>query len=120
MSIFLKEYQAIPQNKLFQCTLPPGVCELPLLNVLTNTWDCHMLKACHSSGCQMEIYCGFNLSLVDFFSFLFFRATPTGYGGSQAKGQIRTTAAGLPHSHSNARSEWHLQPVPQLMTTPDP
>ena len=29
-------------------------------------------------------------------------------------------AAGLCHSYSNARSEPHLRPAPQLMTTPDP
>jgi len=46
-------------------------------------------------------------------SFFFFflgpvRATPAAYGGSQARGQIRATASGLRHSHSNARSELHL------------
>ena len=46
------------------------------------------------------------------FFFLLFRA----YGGSQARGQIRATAAGLHHSHSNAGSE----PTLQLSATPDP
>ena len=32
-----------------------------------------------------------------------FRTILTAYGGSQARGQIRTAAAGLHHSHSNAR-----------------
>ena len=36
---------------------------------------------------------------------LFFRAAPTAYGGSQARGPIRATAAGLHHSHSNVGSE---------------
>ena len=38
---------------------------------------------------------------------LLFKATPMGYGGSQARGLIGTiaTAASLHHSHSNARSE---------------
>ena len=40
-----------------------------------------------------------------FFSFLLFRAAPAAYGGSQARGLIRATAAALPHNHSNARSE---------------
>ena len=41
--------------------------------------------------------------------FLFFsRAIPMAYGGSQARGLIRAVAAGLHHSHSNARSELHL------------
>ena len=34
----------------------------------------------------------------------------------QACGQIGAEAAGLHHSHSNARSEQHLQPTPQLTT----
>ena len=37
--------------------------------------------------------------------FFFLRATPTAYGGSQARGQIGVVAAGLRHSHSNAGSE---------------
>ena len=64
--------------------------------------------------------------MVNFFSFFFFffclfaisLATPTAYGGSQARGQIRATAAGL--CHSNTGSKPHLQPTPQLMAMPDP
>ena len=52
--------------------------------------------------------------------FLLFRATPTAYGDSQARGPIGVTAAGLHHSHSNAGSKPRLQPIPQLMPTPDP
>ena len=55
-------------------------------------------------------YCFFFLSF--FFSvFCLFRATPTAYGGSQARGPIRATAAGLCQSHSNARSEPCLWPT---------
>ena len=53
------------------------------------------------------------------FCFLF-RAAPTAHGGSQARGLIEVTAAGLHHSHSNAGSELCLQPTPQPMVTPDP
>ena len=42
------------------------------------------------------------------------------YGSSQARGQTGAAAAGLHHTHSNARSEQHLQPTPQLKATPDP
>ena len=51
-----------------------------------------------------------------FFSlaFLLFRAAPAAYGSSQARGQIRDVAAGLCHSHSNAGSKLHLQPIPWL------
>ena len=44
-----------------------------------------------------------------FFLFLSsFRAAPTAYGGSQAKGLIRAAAASLYHSHRHAGSEPHL------------
>ena len=51
--------------------------------------------------------------------FLLFRAGPMPYGSSQARGQIRATAAGLHHSHSNEESEPHWQPTPQLTATLD-
>ena len=51
------------------------------------------------------------------FFFSFFRAPPMAYGGSQARGLTGATAADLRHNHSNARSEPHLQPTPQLMAT---
>ena len=49
-----------------------------------------------------------------------FRAALAAYGGSQARGVIGAVATGLYHSHSDARSEPHLQPTPQLTATPDP
>ena len=49
-----------------------------------------------------------------------FRAAPTAYGGSQARGLIRATAASLHNSHSNAGSEPHLGPTPQLTAPLDP
>ena len=52
--------------------------------------------------------------------FAFSRAAPAAYGGSQARGRIGAVAAGLPQSHSNARSEPRLRPTPQLPATPDP
>ena len=42
--------------------------------------------------------------------FCLFRATPTTYEGSQARG----------HNHSNVGSELCVQPTPQLTATPDP
>ena len=56
-----------------------------------------------------------------FFSFFFLnRTTTVAYGGSQARGQIGASAAGLHHSHSNVKSELCLWPTPQLMATWDP
>ena len=50
---------------------------------------------------------------LSFFVF-FFRATPTAYGSSQARGRIGAAVTSLHHSHSSARSEPHLQPTPSL------
>ena len=41
-------------------------------------------------------------------------------GGSQVRGQIRATAAGLHHSHSYSGSKPSLRPIPQLTATLDP
>ena len=67
------------------------------------------LKVLHPITCYLFIYL-----------FLLFRAKPTAYGSSQARGQIGAVAAGLHHSHSDAGSELRLRPTPQLMATPDP
>ena len=42
-----------------------------------------------------------------FFFFGLFRASPTAYGSSQARGQIGATAFGLYQSHSNTKSLTH-------------
>ena len=55
------------------------------------------------------------INLTSFSHFCLFRAVPAVYGSSQAKSQIRASAAGLHHSHSKVRSEQHLRPTPQLM-----
>ena len=52
--------------------------------------------------------------------FAFSRAASVAYGGSQARSPVRAVAASLLQSHSNAGSEPHLQPTPQLMVTLDP
>ena len=52
--------------------------------------------------------------------FAFPRAASAAYGGSQARGLIGAVAAGLHHNHSNAGSEPHLRPTPQLTAMPDP
>ena len=43
-----------------------------------------------------------------FFALLFFRAALVAYRNSQGRGCIKAIAAGLHHSHSNARSKPHL------------
>ena len=44
-------------------------------------------------------------------------ATPVAYEGFQARGLIRAVATSLHDSHSNAGSEPHLRPKPQLSAT---
>ena len=57
---------------------------------------------------------------IYFWSFCLFRATPTAYGGSQARGPIGIVATSLCQSHSNVGSQLRLWPTPQLMAMPDP
>ena len=61
-----------------------------------------------------------SLSLFFFCLFVFFRAAPAEYGGSQARGLIGAVATSLHHSHSNARSEPRPRPTPQPMAMLDP
>ena len=73
--------------------------------------------------CNIVLYC-VTIHYLYIHSFLFFffllsRATLETCGGSQARGQIGATTAGLRHSHSNTGSKPHLQPTPQLTTMPD-
>ena len=49
-----------------------------------------------------------NLHFILIFYFCLSRATPTAYGGSQTRGQIRAVATGLHHSHSNMGSKPRL------------
>ena len=70
-----------------------------------------------------KLILGFYFFLIfNFFFFvflLFLWAAPVAYGGSQARGPIGAVAIGLRQSHSNAGSEPHLQPTPQLTAMPD-
>ena len=64
------------------------------------------------------------LLVFGFFGFCFclFRAASEAYGGSQARGLIGATAAGLHHSHSrsNVRSDLCLRLTAQLMAVTGP
>ena len=57
--------------------------------------------------------------LSSIYTTFFFRAAPAGQEGSQARGRIGATAAGLHHSHSNRGSKQHLRPAPER-TDPQP
>ena len=56
---------------------------------------------------------------VCLFVFGLLRATPTAFRGFQPRGPVGAVVTGLHHSHSNAGSEPHLKPTPQLRATPD-
>ena len=60
-----------------------------------------------------------SLFIYLFCLFVSFRAAPSVYGGSQARGLIGAVAASLRQSHNNAISKPSLQPTPQLTATPD-
>ena len=65
-------------------------------------------------------YKWYHTVFIFLFCFCFFRAVPVAYGGSKARGPIRTVATSLCQSHNNARSKPLLWPTPQLMAMPDP
>ena len=85
---------------------------------------CHDATVIYESVYAQECFVYHQIPTVSFFFFFFFffflRATPAAYESSQSRGPIRAIAASLCHSHSNARSKTHLQPIPQLLATPDP
>ena len=82
---------------------------------------CIQRKQTHSHSRLRCIFANWSphCSSLILFILIFFRVTPTAYGSSQARGQIRAAAACLCHSHSNARSKSSLQPTSHLMATPD-
>ena len=73
-----------------------------------NTWI-SLQRMCWNQ--PMWGFLGFFVGFVFCFLFLLFRATPAASGGSQARGIIRATAAGLRQGHSHAGCEPHLQPT---------
>ena len=78
-------------------------------NSVIESWDAKIIKNRYTS---LKVYhCG----RCCVFVFCPFRAVPAPYGG-----WIRAVAAGLHHSHSNARSEPSLRPTLKLRATPDP
>ena len=61
--------------------------------------DCfYVLAVANNATVNIDVH----TPLLVFLFFGFIRATPGAYGCCQAMGQIRATAAGLCHSHSNA------------------
>ena len=95
ISTYLCLYPYIPMSLPHRCLS----ISIPISNFLTLI-------------CLPLCYLG---SFPFFLSFCLFRATPMAYRGSQARGLTGALATGLCHSHSNIRSEPHLQTTPQLL-----
>ena len=77
-------------------------------------WGPHSFDYCSFViSCEIGAYGPSNFLLFQDCVCLFL-AAPLAYGSSQAEGWIGATNAGLRDSHSNMRSEPHLQPTPQL------
>ena len=79
---------------------------------LSQSIFCRVLGSGFCALCVCVCVCGV--------CFVFSRAAPVAYGGSQARDLSTAVAAGLYQSHSNAGSEQYLQPTPQLTAMPDP
>ena len=60
------------------------------------------------SNLKQQCLFSFLSSFLFFCLFVFSRASPLAYGGSQARGLIGAEAASLHQSHSNSGSELHL------------
>ena len=94
--------------------MPQGLCTcyffcLKYCSTVLSTFA--LLAPPSHSGFNSDVIFSERPFLMIFFLFLLFflfRATPTVYGGSQAKVRIGVTAAGLHHSHTNAGSELYL------------
>ena len=88
--------------------------QLPVYSTATTTQDPSYIGR---DGVDTGIFIFIYLFIFVFLPFL--GPLPTAYGGSQAGGRIGAVAASQRQSHSNAGSEPHLRPTPQLTATPD-
>ena len=69
-----------------------------------------------SSPNYVAFHLPMNYSGLFFFIIVFiFRAAPSAYGGSQARGPIGAAVASLHPTYSNMGSELCLRPIPQLI-----
>ena len=119
LEVELLDYAVIP---FWGTSNLSSMATIPVYNSTSNEWGSVVLhittkfifpfeKLQISCTCKVEFQCGF------FVLFCFFRATPATHGDSQARGRIQAVAAGLCHSHSNARSNLYPWPMPHLATS---
>ena len=100
------------------CNLHHSLQQRRILNSLSKVKDgtCNLMVPGQIRFCCATTGTPFFFVLFCFL-LLFFRAVPTTYGGSQARGQIGATAASLHHSPNNLGSQPCLRPTPQFTAT---
>ena len=114
---FLSSLQVLLFQLAMQCRVSSSVLLEPHLPICPLPGQFHP-KPCHhmyAKDLHFHIFLYFY-----FYFFCLFRATPTAYGGSQARGWIGAVAAGLQHNHSNAECKPWVWPTAQLLATLDP
>ena len=90
---------------------------LKKLNVLPQIFSSQLVVEFKAESYFPLVIWGF---LLLFWGLFFFRTAHMAYGGCQARGRIRATAASPHHSYSNLGSEMLLRPTAQLKSAPDP
>ena len=106
----------------FLCTAerPTHTCIYTFLfQYYLSSYECYCKRYLKNLFLLSASYMIFLLAYL-FFVFFFLRATPSAYGGSQARDVIRAVAAGLCHSHRNEGSLTHwvrpgIKPVSSWM-----
>ena len=120
-----------PSPPNHRCTFPKAECLLPWpLTIIRDETpsstensreEKSQTKGCEVTNpmnCEVRIKVQRDSGKIFFFLFTVFRVTPTAYGDYQARSLIGAVATSL--LHSNAGSNPHLRPTPQLMAMLDP
>ena len=84
-----------------------SLCLFPTLGANESRFPQNGYADCMACTFLVISFCTESLFYFIYLFILLFRATPVAYGGSQYRGPVRATAAGLCQSHSNAGSLTH-------------
>ena len=111
----------LPHSSQQRWILNPLIEARDQICILTHTsWARSCWATMGTSKILQEIHITCVCACVCVRARVLFRAALEAYGSSQDRGWIGAAAAGLQHSHSNARSKLHLWPILQLTAAPDP